>query len=356
MTEVPLILRALSTPNQVGNLTLVEWDLLIRQARSGNLLARLWHVFHTSGVLVDVPAPPLRHLEWAKTVADRLCQAVHLEVRFIQQALGGQPFILLKGAAYVSAGLPPADGRLFSDIDILVSKTKIDMAESDLKLHGWIATHHDPYDQRYYRQWMHEVPPLQNVKRGTVVDLHHAILPLTMAVHPDPDKLRASALPVPGAPGLHVLAPIDMILHSAAHLFYESESLQGLRDLCDLDSLLRHFGTVPGIWERMVDRAVELELTRVLFYALRYTQKYLLTPIPDAVVAAAEAGRPSAAVLYVMDGIYRRMLLPAHFSCTDHFSGVARKALYLRGTWLRMPPWLLMRHLFHKAFITPKPA
>ena len=28
--------------------------------------------------------------------------------------------------------------------------------------------------------------------------------------------------------------------------------------------------------------------------------------------------------------------------------------IYLRGNWLRMPPLLLARHLFHKAFLSPK--
>ncbi|MDD5612097.1 MAG: hypothetical protein PHF75_03565, partial [Gallionella sp.] len=32
---------------------------------------------------------------------------------------------------------------------------------------------------------------------------------------------------------------------------------------------------------------------------------------------------------------------------------IARQLLYLRANWLRMPPVLLARHLFHKAFLSP---
>jgi hypothetical protein len=46
--------------------------------------------------------------------------------------------------------------------------------------------------------------------------------------------------------------------------------------------------------------------------------------------------------------------LPVHASCEDRFSGLARFALYVRGNWLRMPPLLLARHLFHKAFLSPR--
>ena len=50
---------------------------------------------------------------------------------------------------------------------------------------------------------------------------------------------------------------------------------------------------------------------------------------------------------------FLRALLPMHSSCAGRFDGAARFALYIRGNWLRMPPLLLARHLFHKAFISP---
>jgi hypothetical protein len=52
--------------------------------------------------------------------------------------------------------------------------------------------------------------------------------------------------------------------------------------------------------------------------------------------------------------LFGRALLPLHTSCADAFGNVARFALYVRGNWLRMPPLLLARHLFHKAFISEK--
>ncbi|UUZ51358.1 nucleotidyltransferase family protein [Massilia sp. B-10] len=70
-----------------------------------------------------------------------------------------------------------------------------------------MSHHHDPYDQRYYRVWMHEIPPMQHVQRGSVIDVHHAILPLTAAARPDPALLRAGAQTVPGMEGIKVLAP-----------------------------------------------------------------------------------------------------------------------------------------------------
>ncbi|MDT1852626.1 nucleotidyltransferase family protein, partial [Acinetobacter baumannii] len=106
------------------------------------------------------------------------------------------PLILLKGSAYAMAGLDAGRGRLFSDVDILVPKPRLDEVEAALMLHGWASTHLDPYDQRYYREWMHEIPPKVHVRRGISIDVHHAIMPETAADRPDPDLLRAAAIPI----------------------------------------------------------------------------------------------------------------------------------------------------------------
>ena len=94
-----------------------------------------------------------------------------------------------------------------------------------------MTTHHDAYDQRYYRQWMHELPPLRHMTRQTVLDVHHTILPLTAHLKPDPAKLWEAAVGIEGQVNFCVLAPVDMVLHSATHLFHDGELEHGLRDL-----------------------------------------------------------------------------------------------------------------------------
>lgn len=356
MTPNYLVLQALRQPDALISLSLADWDLLLRQARHANLLARLYALLDERGLIKQLPLQPREHLEWSHIFAEKHTQAVHWEIALIRKALAkiGVPIILLKGAAYAMAKLPSAHGRIFSDIDIMVPKDSLNEVEAALMLHGWAATHHDAYDQRYYRTWMHELPPMMNIKRSTVIDVHHAILPETAYVHPDPEKLRAAAQMLDGYEDLKVFAPVDMVLHSAAHLFHEAELENGLRDLVDIDSLLIHFSYMPSFWPALVERAKELELTRPLFYALRYSVLILHTPIPANTIRAAEVGRPSRPLLALMDGLFTRALMPMHPSCSDRLTGVARRMLFVRANWLRMPPLLLARHLFHKAFISPK--
>jgi hypothetical protein len=355
---LPLLLRVLREPARIAGLALPDWELLLRQAGAANLSVTLYCLVQDQGLLAQIPAQPRQHLLWARALGERHAQAVRFEVAAIGAALAeaGVPLILLKGAAYLMAGLPPGPGRLFSDIDILVPKARLGDVEGALMLHGWAGNHLDAYDQRYYRQWMHELPPMQHHTRQSMLDVHHAILPETAAVRPDPDKLRAAARAVPGMPGVQVLAPADLVLHSAVHLFYDGEFDKGLRDLFDIHRLLLHFGATPGFWDALPRRARELELARPLFYALRYAQRLLGTEVPAATMAALGGARPNRMLLALMDGLFGRALLPLHGSCTDRFSGPARFLLYIRGNWLRMPPLLLTRHLFHKAFISPRRA
>ncbi|QGZ40588.1 putative nucleotidyltransferase-like protein [Pseudoduganella flava] len=350
----PLLLTALATPARLANLDEAGWDLLLRQAGAANLLAALAYLLEEDGLLDRIPAPAREQLDWARVLTRRHRQGVLWEVRLIGTALAGLglPLILLKGAAYTVAGLPPAQGRLFSDIDVLVPEERLAEAEAALMLAGWAGTHHDAYDQRYYREWMHELPPMRHMRRASMIDVHHAILPKTAASRPDPALLRAAAQPVPGMPGVHVLAPVDMVLHSAVHLFNDGEFNNGLRDLLDIHRLLRHFGRERRFWAELVPRARQLQLERPLFYALRYATLLLGTEVPDTV--RADVAGPAAPLRALMDWLFRRALLPEHTSCGDGGSGVARFLLYLRGNWLRMPPLLLARHLFHKAFLSPR--
>jgi hypothetical protein len=355
---LPILVRLLRDPGLAAGLSLSEWDLLLRQSTSTNLSPALLALIEAHGLLDAVPAQPRAHLEWVRALATRHGQAVRFEVECIQAALarveGLAPLLLLKGAAYAMAGLRAGAGRLFGDIDILVPASRLDEVESALMLHGWASTQVDAYDQRYYRQWMHELPPMQHVRRQSSIDVHHAILPQTASVRPDPALLRAAAVPIGGAPGLATLAPADMVLHSAVHLFFDGEFDKGLRDLLDLHHLFGEFGARSGFWEALPARARALELERPLFYALRYSRRLLGTPVPDTVLAALAPAGPNRALLALMDALFERALLPLHASCGDAFSGPARFALYVRGNWLRMPPLMLARHLFHKAFLSSR--
>jgi hypothetical protein len=352
-----LLLRCLLDPRAVQGLVPADWDLLIRQGRRANLLSRLAHLLRDE--LSALPEAPRRHLEGTLLVARRQVQTTQWEVACIREALaplGIEP-VLLKGAAYLMAGLSASEGRLFGDVDILVPRARIDAVEQALQANGWVYSDElSAYDQRYYREWMHELPPLGHAQRGTSLDVHHTILPPTARIKVDTAALFRGRVPVDGQPGVQVLSPTHMLLHSAAHLFHEGELDKGLRDLFDLDALLRDFAGRPGFAAALLPDAQALGLTRPLYYALRYCRRWLGTPLPPDLLAAVDkAGAPHRLVLRIMDACYDRALMPMHASCARPGTTLARLALYIRAHWLRMPPRLLIAHLTRKAWMQLRP-
>ena len=350
MSGASLLVEVLRHPSRVASLDPGGWDLLVRQARRAELLAHLYAVLDEEGLRASIPPAPLAHLESAGRLARAQQRVVRWEARCIYRALAPLkiPVVFLKGAAYLLAGLPNSRGRLFNDVDILVPRERLEDVERALMRHGWMSTHLDAYDQRYYRTWMHELPPLRHIRRHTVLDVHHNILPDTARLHPDPRKLLDSAREAEC--GFLVLAPEDMVLHSATHLFHDGELEQGLRDLVDLDILLRRFGKDEGFWHKLLERAAGLELGRPLYYALCHAARCLNTPVPESALESASAAGPSRLLSPFMRALFERALEVNHASCRRPGDGLARWLLYVRGHYLRMPLHLLLPHLARKAW------
>jgi len=343
---------ALQHVELLPGLSAPQWELVISQARRADVLARLAARLQTSGQLDSVLAAPRSHLRAAMTLWRAQQDDVRAEAAQIAAVLrdSGCRVVLLKGAAYVAGDLPAAQGRLFSDIDILVPRAALRQVESNLMLAGWMGTHLDDYDQRYYREWMHELPPMQHLRRGTTLDVHHNILPITVRQPPDAALLIANAHRLPAyGDGLWTLAPCDMLLHSMTHLFHNDDLSHALRDVSDMDLLLRHFSTDPNFWPELMQRARLLHLQRPLAFGVWAASEFLGTPVPDEVrlaVDRAEVGWSAA----IMRWLWRRVLRTPHVDAALPGASVAQFVLYLRAHWLRMPPMLLIRHLTIKAW------
>ena len=352
MNEPSRLLDVVTHRQDLTSLDLAQWDSLLVEARNAGILATLGFRFEKLGWLERLPAEVLIQIQAERAIAVENQRSLRWEVNRIQRALAelDVPVILLKGAAYIFAGLPPAPGRLATDVDILVPKETLADVERALTDRGWETMKLDAYDQRYYRTWMHELPPLCHRDRDVVVDVHHNILPESGRLHPDPRELVKSSRLVEGE-HVKVLAPHDMVLHSAAHLFQDGELNGGLRDLLDLDSLLRHFGSSESFWGGLLSRAQTMDLERPLFYALRHCEQWLGTRVPDTSILK----RPLASALAIMDALTRRSLMPDGWEPHSLQTQFARWLLYVRSHWLRMPPVLLTRHLLRKAWARARP-
>lgn len=347
------LLDTLARPSAAQSLDLGGWARLIALARSSNLLGTLAERLQRAGV--QAPPAPERHLQGARQLAARQRLSVQWEAAQLQRALGGlgQPVLLLKGAAYVIGDYPASEGRLFGDIDVLVPQAALGDVELKLMLNTWVSAKSEAYDQRYYREWMHELPPMVHLHRGTVIDVHHTLLPPTGRHHADAAKLLARARPVPGLPALRLPAPEDLVIHSLLHLVHEGELHHGLRDLCDVDRLLRELPasqTDLDFWSRFECAVLEQGLAPPLLLGLSLLHREYATPLPEALLRRLHEAAGRAPPSWLL-ALYHRAMHAVAPQAQTALARAAAFALYVRAHALRMPPSLLIRHLLTKAWM-----
>lgn len=351
-TGKTLLLTALVTPASMTSLSIREWEILIGAARQTRLLAHLNCLVRQQKITEQLPASVLRQMNSAAVIVSYHQRRARWELNRIKRVLDRNKIeiVLLKGSAYLLMDLRLACGREMRDVDLLIREADLNRAEQTLASNGWVGVKLDDYDQQYYRKWMHELPPMRHSHRVTEVDLHHSLLPRTSRLQPNPEKMFSNLHRLES--GYAVLAPQDMVLHSAAHLFYDGALDRELRDLIDLAELFAYFGTTKGFWDGLIGRAEELDMGRPIFYALHFSQRILNTPIPPRVLEQAQRCAPTAVVIRCMNHLVERALLPSDPHRTPALTALSRWLLYMRSHWLRMPPLMLARHLFHKGVIS----
>lgn len=324
-----LVAAVLTDPERATALSSGEWNALIAAARAEQLIGSL-------AVRLDgLPVPPAaaRLLTDARASAEQGRVAALWEAEMARRALAplGVPVVLLKGTAFVAAGLDAGRGRSIGDLDILVPRDALNAVEAALLAAGWEWVKPDPYDDAYYRRWMHELPPLIHRTRDRMIDVHHTILPPTARPTPDAAALIADAVPLGN--GLSVLSPEDRVIHAAAHLLADGDLQGGLRNLWDIDRLVREADD-GGFVDRLMVRAARQELTQATARALRLAKRIYATPVEGVAPVASDA-------------LFARRLL-----ARDGWGRLRHKGtdfgFYVRSHWLRMPPVMLARHLWTK--------
>jgi len=313
--------RALADPSIVTRLDPAGWSAVLTMARAEQLIGTL--ATRLDGL--PMPGAVAAILADARAAAEQGRRAALWEAEMARRALAplGCPVVVLKGTAFVAAGLMAGQGRSIGDLDILVPRDALDAAETALLAAGWEWVKPDPYDDAYYRRWMHELPPLIHRERDRMIDVHHSILPLTARITPDPVALIADSVPLGN--GLSVLSPNGMIVHAAAHLFADGDLAGGLRNLWDVRCLIEEFGT-QGLADDADRHGLRIEVERAVRLVECLFGERQATGIDRLFVRRMTA----------RDG-WGRPTRPA-----------TRLAFYIRSHWLRMPPAMLARHLWAK--------
>ena len=329
--DAMLLVDALRDPATTRGLDAQGWTELLSMARAEQLIGTLAERLKSESVSPKVA----EILAEARINADYQRRSALWEADCARRTLAGYggKVVLLKGTAYVAAGRKAGEGRSIGDLDILVARDDLRQVEAALLAAGWEWVKPDPYDDAYYREHMHELAPLIHKERDRMIDVHHTILPLTARLTPDAAGMLAEAESL--GSGLCVLCPTDMVCHSAAHLFADGDLAGGLRNLWDIHCLLEEFSSTD-FWEKLRQRAAQHQLSEPVERAVRLAHQLYETKVPNNWRGWHRQDKWYVARLTARDGWGRP---------TRKF---IRLIFYIRSHWLRMPPLLLMRHLWVK--------
>ncbi len=317
-----ILARALADPATVLALDDAQWTSLLCIAHAERLLPTLAH--RIDGLAIPENAKAVLNNARLNAEAGRV--RALWEIEMVRRALVplGVPVVLLKGSAFIAAGLDAGQGRLVGDLDILVPRDRLAEVEAAVLGAGWEWLKVDAYDDHYYRTWMHELPPMIHRDRDAMIDVHHTILPLTARPRPDAAAMIADSVPLEN--GLRILCPEDMVIHAAAHLFADGDLAGGLRNLWDIRCLIDDHPL-----DNLVERAQQHGLKTDVERALRLVK----------CIFGGEA--PAGA----MDHLFITRLT-ARDGWGRETHKLLRFAFYIRSHLIRMPLPLLIHHLFTK--------
>jgi hypothetical protein len=340
---------ALYDPERVLRWDLQEWDLALRQARRLRLLARLAARLEDTGLSAQLPTPVQRHLLSATRQSAWRMRTVDWAAERVGQILAplDVPLLLLKGAAYQAQGLGIAQGRMPSDLDIMVPADALESVRRRLAEVGWSEVELNEHDRDYYLRWSHELPPMHHPVLAVELDVHHNIVPDTRRSRVDASALVDGSVVSPRAPW-RVLSPVDQILHSAAHLVLDADPADRLRDLVDLEGLV---GALPPDGERCLhelgERARRWRVHGALTVALHLAAQWLGSPALRA--ASARLGPPRRSMAWPDATSFGRLLAP---DLPERADSVGRRFARWSITWRhhghRLPPLATLQHFWHR--------
>ncbi len=329
MKDGRLLVTALRDPASTAALDADGWIALLTMARAEQLIGTL--AFRLEGQ--PMPDGIAAIFEDARTNADYQRKTALWEADAARRALASYQgkVVQMKGTAYVAEDLQAGIGRSIGDLDIMVEEDDLREVEKLLLAAGWEWVKEDEYDDAYYRDHMHELPPLIHKTRDRMIDVHHTILPKTAKPTPDAKAMLGNG--IIGSDGLAVFTPADMVCHSAAHLFADGDLAGGLRNLWDIYCLLMEFSRGSDSFHaELQSRAQHHQLEPAVSRAIRLT---------------GHLYGDSKAPPNITDRFYIRRLT-ARNGCGQQTRKFTRFAFYVRSHLLRMPPMMLAKHLWTK--------
>jgi Uncharacterised nucleotidyltransferase len=204
------------------------------------------------------------HKQCCVRAMSAFAQLQEILLRFSRERI---PVIVLKGAALASLVYPKIALRPMVDLDLLVQKRDLDIADHILQQLGYGPD--ESYQSReWYRSEHHHLAPYTAPDRTIGVEIHHHIVSPARPVRIPIDAFWARARPaeIASVPAL-VLAPEDWLLSVCIHLGISKRFVRVLRDVTDAAEIIRMYAQDID-WGRLGQNAAIYGASECLYYSL----------------------------------------------------------------------------------------
>jgi hypothetical protein len=257
----------------------LDWGFLLTQAARHCLQPMVAH--HLSRVADEVPSDVRTALEARReNVLGRNLHHLQGLLQVVETLEDEDiPVLSFKGPLLAKRYYDNLGLRRFVDLDLLVPRVDLRRADAILQADGFKAPSERP-DGEVARRIKQQVGvDLRRPKDGLRVELHWALLNRSFAFPLDPEGLWARAQQCRiGSTDVRMLGEEDRLLYLCAH--GAKHHWARLKWLCDVAEVCRRASTLDG--EALIERAVQLDLDRLLFLGLRLAKRWLDAPIPPA--------------------------------------------------------------------------
>jgi hypothetical protein len=312
---------------RLAQCSVAEWEELVVLSTEQQVAALFYHRLKAHGCEATMPIAiqkQLKKLYQGNVVRNMrryhaLGQLVH--------ALHNQqiPVLILKGANLAATVYESIALRAMVDIDILIPEANIAAAVEQFTALGyrpktpWLSL-------EAYLTNRHHIPPFIHPDAFVSVELHWRITPPNRGYAIPVAELWSRAKPATvNGVITEGLSAEDLLLHICVHATYHHWFQHGVRSLCDIAELLRHYATDLN-WDMITARAIAWELQPGVFLALSAAQQLLGVNIPTEVLARLN---PNQHPPFSTDELYV-LLFPEHRSLiespTSHFWKFLKKS------------------------------
>ncbi|MGJ8680891.1 nucleotidyltransferase family protein [Paraglaciecola sp.] len=325
-----------------------EWFHFVLILREAKLLASFYHMSIKENVFSVYPLFVQKHLKSAHVRAGRQKAQVLFECNTLDSMLKQIDVIpiYMKGANYILRNSSNGQGRLVSDIDVLVNEHEITKVENYLKTKLWLSEKLSDYDDKYYRAWAHEIPPLFHPLRGTVLDIHHNIYLPISGRSPNISNFTHSIQPE-GCTS-QVMNDPATVLHSIIHLFMNEDFTNAFRDMLDIHMLCEDLGC-DNFWNEILKLSQDSGFDKELYYSLAL-RAMLFDCSPPNIFSQLKSKYHGSINEFFIKRILYSALSPKHSLLDTPSIKIARFIVFIRGHWLKMPLPILIKHIVVKSY------